>query len=101
MGENDENVHAEINALKKYRRHPDFDPNQPVVLFVFRLKSTGEIKESKPCKHCSVSLRKMANKINLTHVYYSSEIDQEVAILRETSENLENTFVAGMRRSNR
>ena len=68
-------THAEIDAIKKYKckyKHKNgknYSKNN-ISIFVIRVNGNGELKMSKPCKHCHSYI---LSSSNIKKVYYSDE----------------------------
>lgn len=45
-------IHAEINAIDKMKTNYETKKLQPINLLIIRVNKLGELKMSKPCKHC-------------------------------------------------
>lgn len=87
---NDYGIHAEAKAFLKLRK--SIKNNRELYkklrnchVLVIRIGKTGELRESKPCYHCTILLRSLPIK----NIYYST---QEGSIEMVRRKNIENTF---------
>ena len=69
-------IHAEIDAYNKLIRGKYANARkikkEKIDLIVIRINKNGELKQSRPCKHCINKLINMAN-YKIGKVYYSDE----------------------------
>lgn len=70
-GTNKGYVHAEVCSLIRSQNSQNDKSlrNSPVIIFVVRVSSTGEFRNSKPCENCQRFMR----KANVSKVYYSTD----------------------------
>lgn len=88
IGVNDENRHAEVDAILKlkYRKDKLKHPIKISVL-VIRVSTTGVLGMSRPCMHCTHALYSLPKKSGyiVKDVYYS---DEDGNILKTTMTDL-------------
>lgn len=96
IGTNSLEEHAEVNAIRKYRRHPEYDPGKKIIMVVVKFTYDGDLKNSKPCIHCTCSLKKAMKNFNMKYIFYSMD-DGE--IYREKISELETNHICSGRRS--
>lgn len=69
-----ETRHAEIDAMLKLPRIRRRSRLIPISLVVIRVNKFGEMKNSKPCRHCLMRLQNLYSfGYNLCNIYYSNE----------------------------
>lgn len=67
-------THAEINVLQKLSRKMILYHKKKMVvnLYVIKIDKEGNLKNSKPCKHCCIEMSKN-KKININKIFFSNE----------------------------
>ena len=71
-----QSIHAEMCAMNKLRIKKD---NKKINILVIRITHDGELRQSRPCKHCIMSLSQYRN-VRIKNIYYS---DQNGDIIKE------------------
>lgn len=98
-------THAEIASFQKYCFKTNYSYSKKpkrlprVNIFVIRLTSKNEIKNSRPCYHCIQTLNRL--NIIIDRVYYSDNGGNIVCEkFRDMKDSTENKVTSGYRRRN-
>ena len=69
-------IHAEEDSILKYlnkRKNKESKKRPKIDILVIRITNNGNLKNSKPCLHCTIKLESFSHLVNIRNVYYSND----------------------------
>lgn len=71
VGSNNDLVHAEVDALSRFREYRRHNPiTGRLYLINMRISATGRFGMSRPCHHCACFIQKHVH--SLDHIFYTT-----------------------------